>query len=147
MRQIGAVVQQAFALPDFPDCLLRGVPVSLHVIVLLPTVWAIGLSQQVDQLQGLTSIFHSDRGPEYTSAACIDVCEQLGLRRSMGRTGSCLDNAVAESYFATLKVELVDRHHYRTRAQARASIFRWIAWYNRRRLHSTNDYLPPIEWE
>jgi putative transposase len=93
------------------------------------------------------TIFHSDRGAEHTSAACIDACEQLGLRRSMGRTGSCLDNAVAESFFATLKVELVDRHHYRTRAQARASIFRWIAWYNRRRLHSTNDYLPPIEWE
>jgi putative transposase len=93
------------------------------------------------------TIFHTDRGGEYTSAACIDVCERLGLRRSMGRTGSCLDNAVAESFFATLKVELVDRCHYRTRAQARASIFRWIAWYNLRRLHSTNGYLPPLEWE
>jgi putative transposase len=93
------------------------------------------------------TIFHSDRGREYTSAACIDVCERLGLRRSMGRTGSCLDNAVAESFFATLKVELVDRHHYRTRAQARASIFRWIAWYNQRRLHSTNNDLPPLDWE
>ena len=76
---------------------------------------------------------------EYTSAACIDVCERLGLRRSMGRTGSCLDCAVAESFFATLKVELVDRCHYRTRAQARASIFRWIAWYNVRRLHSGSN--------
>ena len=94
-----------------------------------------------------STIFHTDRGGEYTSAACIDVCQRLGLRRSMGRTGSCLDNAVAESFFATLKVELVDRCHYRTRAQARASIFRWIAWYNLRRLHSTNDYLPPLEWE
>jgi putative transposase len=94
-----------------------------------------------------STIFHTDRGSEYTSAACIDICERLGLRRSMGRTGSCLDNAVAESLFATLKVELVDRCHYRTRAQARASIFRWIAWYNLRRLHSTNHYLPPLEWE
>jgi transposase InsO family protein len=93
------------------------------------------------------TIFHTDRGAEYSSRACIDACGRLGLRRSMGRTGSCLDNAVAESFFATLKVELVGRHHYRTRAQARASIFRWIAWYNRRRLHSTNNYLPPIEWE
>ena len=93
------------------------------------------------------TIFHTDRGGEYTSAACINVCERLGLRRSMGRTGSCLDNAVAESFFATLKVELVDRCHYRTRAQARASIFRWIAWYNQRRLHSANDYLPPLAWE
>ena len=93
------------------------------------------------------TIFHSDRGREYTSAACIDTCQRLGLRRSMGRTGSCLDNAVAESWFATLKVELVDRCHYRTRAEARASIFRWIAWYNVHRLHSTNNYLPPLEWE
>ena len=93
------------------------------------------------------TIFHTDRGSEYTSTACIDACQRLGLRQSMGRTGSCLDNAVAESFFATLKVELVDRHHYRTRAQARASVFHWIAWYNRRRLHSTNHYLPPIEWE
>jgi putative transposase len=93
------------------------------------------------------TIFHTDRGAEYTSTACRAACDRLGLRPSMGRTGSCLDNAVAESFFATLKVELVDRRHYRTRAEARASIFRWIAWYNLRRLHSTNDYLPPLEWE
>jgi putative transposase len=93
------------------------------------------------------TIFHSDRGSEYTSRACIDACQRLGLRRSMSRTGSCLDNAVAESWFASLKVELVDRAHYRTRAQARTAIFGWIAWYNRFRLHSTNHYLPPIEWE
>src|SRR5829696_3395368 len=54
--EVLAVVQQTLALADFPDCLLRGVPVSLHVIVLLPTVWAIGLSQRLDQLQGLTSL-------------------------------------------------------------------------------------------
>jgi putative transposase len=93
------------------------------------------------------TIFHTDRGSEYTSAACQLACQRLGLRRSMGRTGSCLDNAVAESFFATLKVELVDRCHYRTRAEARASIFRWIAWYNRSRLHSTNGHRPPVEWE
>jgi putative transposase len=93
------------------------------------------------------TIFHTDRGGEYTSAACIQACQRLGLRRSMSRTGSCLDNAVAESWFASLKVELVERAHYRTRAEARAAIFRWIAWYNQFRLHSTNGYLPPVEWE
>jgi putative transposase len=93
------------------------------------------------------TIFHTDRGAEYSSAACITACQRLGLRRSMGRTGSCLDNAVAESWFASLKVELVHRAHYRTRAQARTAIFAWIAWYNRFRLHSTRGYLPPIEWE
>jgi transposase InsO family protein len=93
--------------------------------------------KRVERLMAAHGI--SDRGSEYTATACIDACQRLGLRRSMGRTGSCLDNAVAESFIATLKVELVDRQHYRTRAQARASIFRWIAWHNQRRLHSTND--------
>jgi putative transposase len=93
------------------------------------------------------TIFHTDRGGEYTSTACINACTRLGLRRSMGRTGSCLDNAVAESFFATLKVELVDRQRYHTRAEARASIFRWIAWYNGHRLHSTTGYRPPVEHE
>ncbi len=93
------------------------------------------------------TIFHTDRGSEYTSAACAQAYERLGLRRSMGRTGSCLDNAAAESLFASLKVELVDRAHYHTRAEARAAIFAWISYYNRFRLHSTNGYLPPIEWE
>ncbi len=65
----------------------------------------------------------------------------------MGRSGSCLDNAAAESFFATLKVELVSRRRYRTRVQARASIFAWIAWYNQRRLHSATGYLPPVQWE
>jgi transposase InsO family protein len=93
------------------------------------------------------TIFHTDRGAEYTSAVCRATCQRLGLRQSMGRTGSCLDNAAAESFFATLKVEFVGRRRYRTRAEARASIFAWIAWYNRRRLHSTNGYLSPVEWE
>jgi putative transposase len=93
------------------------------------------------------TIFDTDRGAEYTSTASIAACQRLGLRRSMSCTGSCLDNAVAESWFASLKVELIHRQHYRTRAEARAAIFRWIAWYNRFRLHSTNGYLSPIEWE
>jgi putative transposase len=93
------------------------------------------------------TIFHTDRGSEYTSGACVAACARLGLRRSMSRTGSCLDNAVAESWFASLKVELVDRARYRTRAEARTAIFAWIAWYNQFRLHSTNGYLSPVEWE
>jgi putative transposase len=70
------------------------------------------------------------------------------MRRSMGRTGSCLNNAVAEAWFASLKkVELVDRAHYRIRAEARAAIFRWIALVQPLRLHSTRGYLAPMEWE
>jgi putative transposase len=93
------------------------------------------------------TIFHTDRGAEYTSGACADACQRLGLRQSMSRVGSCLDNAVAESWFASLKVELISRAHYRTRAEARTAIFAWIAWYNRFRLHSTRGYLSPLEWE
>lgn len=93
------------------------------------------------------TIFHSDRGAEYTSTACADACDRLGLRRSMGRTGSCLDNAVAESFFASLKVELCDRTRYATRAQARADVFGWLAYYNHRRLHSSRGFMPPVEWE
>ena len=93
------------------------------------------------------TIFHSDRGCQYTSRAFGRVCDQLGLRRSNGRTGSCLDNAVAESFFATLKVELVHLQHYKTREEARAEIFRWIHYYNNRRLHSSNGYLTPVEYE
>jgi putative transposase len=70
------------------------------------------------------TIFHSDRGSQYTSNDFAGTCDKLGVRRSMGRTGSCLDNAVAESFFATLKVELCDRAHYRTREEARHAVFR-----------------------
>ncbi len=93
------------------------------------------------------TVMHSDRGSEYTSRAFRDSCERLGLRQSVSRTGSCLDNAVAEAFFATLKVELVNRRHYRTKAEARAEIFGWIAWYNHRRLHSTIGFMPPVEWQ
>jgi putative transposase len=91
------------------------------------------------------TVFHSDRGSQYTSNEFAGICEKLRIRRSMERTGSCLDNAVAESFFATLKVKLCDRAHYRTRDEARAAIFRWIAYYNHRRSHSTLDYLTPVE--
>jgi transposase InsO family protein len=93
------------------------------------------------------TIFHTDRGGEYTAGATVEACQRLGLTQSMSRTGSCLDNAAAESWFASLKVELVDRTRYRTRAEARAAIFAWIAYYNAGRLHSARQYLPPIEWE
>jgi len=92
-------------------------------------------------------ILHSDRGSQYTSGEFANACHDLGVRRSMGRTGSCLDNAVAESWFASLKVELTSRTRYRTRAQARQAIFRWISRYNQRRLHSSLGYSTPCEFE
>ena len=71
------------------------------------------------------TILHSDRGSTYTSQRYRETCGDLGLRQSTGRTGSCLDNAVAESFFASLKKEL-GRRHFRTRAEARQAIFVWI---------------------
>ncbi len=95
---------------------------------------------------GGDTIFHSDRGSTYTSGRYRQTCIDLGLRQSVGRTGSCLDNAVAESFFATLKQEL-GRRHFATRADARRAIFVWINYYNQHRLHSSCGYRPPVGYE
>jgi putative transposase len=93
------------------------------------------------------TIFHHDRGAEYTSELFRTTCRQLGVTRSSSRTGSCLDNAVAESFFATLKVELVHRLHFATRADARRAIFAWVHRYNHRRRHTTIGLIPPALYE
>ena len=92
------------------------------------------------------TVLHSDRGSTYTAGAYRDTCQRLGLRQSTGRTGSCLDNAVAEAFFASLKKEL-GRRSFATRAEARRAIFAWIHYYNHRRLHSACGYRPPAEYE
>lgn len=93
-------------------------------------------------------IFHSDRGSEYTAAATGAACQVLGIVQSMGRVGSALDNAAAESFNSTLKVEFVHRHRFATRAEARLKIATWIAdFYNTTRRHSANDGLAPIPFE
>jgi len=93
------------------------------------------------------TIFHSDKGSQYTSGDFADLCGDYQILRSVGRTGICWDNAAIESWFATLKKELVYRRTFRTRAEARLAIRAWIAWYNTRRSHSTLNYLTPTEWE
>ena len=91
-------------------------------------------------------IFHSDRGSNYTSTEFARTVTNLGLRQSVGRTGICYDNATAESFFASLKNELVHRTVYPTREHARRDITRYIEfWYNRKRLHSALGYRPPQE--
>ncbi|MEU9014673.1 IS3 family transposase [Streptomyces sp. NPDC048479] len=93
-------------------------------------------------------IFHSDRGSEYTSGAYNNLCDRLGVVQSMGRVGSALDNACAESFNSTVKVEYIHRHRFATRAQARLKIATWIAdFYNTRRRHSAASGLPPVEFE
>lgn len=92
------------------------------------------------------AIFHSDRGSQYTSQAFQTVCTELAVTQSMGATGVCWDNAVAESFFATLKSDLAaEVGTFRTRQDARAWVIRYIeGWYNRRRPHATNHGLPPM---
>ncbi|GGT16495.1 IS3 family transposase [Nonomuraea spiralis] len=93
-------------------------------------------------------IFHSDRGCRYTSAAYAALAERLGVRLSVGRTGQCWDNALAESFFATLKGELLDTQPWPTRAAARSAIFEFIeGWCNLHRLHSSLGYRSPADFE
>ena len=93
-------------------------------------------------------IFHSDRGSEYTSQAYESACRRLGVLQSMGRVGSALDNAAAESFNSTIKVEYIHRHRFATRAEARLKISTWIVdFYNLRRRHSTCDGVSPIDYE
>ena len=92
------------------------------------------------------AIFHSDRGSNYTSGEFAAVLEGLGIRQSVGRTGICFDNALAESFNAALKVERVHRTAYPTRKKAREGIARYIEIrYNRMRLHSALGYRTPQE--
>ena len=92
-------------------------------------------------------IFHSDRGSQYTSSEYRELIADLDMAQSVGRTGVCWDNAVAESFWSSLKRELVHRYRFPDRATARRAIFAWINRYNNNRLHSSLGYLPPIEWE
>ena len=92
---------------------------------------------------------HADRGSQYTSNDYIDYCQDAArqMRPSVGRTGVCWDNAVAESFWESLKRECLQGRVFATRAEARRAIFRWINWYNTARLHSTLNDIPPLEWE
>jgi putative transposase len=85
---------------------------------------------------------------EYTSANFAQTCARWKVRQSMGRVGSCFDNAVAEATFSTIKVEYVHRRQFRTRAEARLKIATWITdFYNHRRRHSVCDGQSPIDYE
>jgi transposase InsO family protein len=93
-------------------------------------------------------VHHTDRGCQYTAAAYRARLASAGLVCSMSRSGECLDNAMAESFFATLKAELIDARVWPTRAAARTAIFEWIeVFYNRQRAHSALDYRPPAIFE
>jgi putative transposase len=93
-------------------------------------------------------IHHSDQGSQYASIAFGQRCREAGVRPSMGSVGDCFDNAMAESFFATLECELLDRRRFKTQVEARMAIFEFIeGWYNPHRRHSALAYHSPIEYE
>ena len=97
---------------------------------------------------GVSALVHSDRGSQYASASFRDRLAAHSCRQSMSRRGNCWDNAVAESFFSALKLELVAQERFKNRQQARDSIFEYIeVFYNRIRIHSSASYLSPVEYE
>jgi putative transposase len=93
-------------------------------------------------------IHHSDHGSEFTAVVFGSRLKKLGIQMSMGSKGDCYDNAMMESFWASLECEVLDRNHFQTRGEARAAIFSWIeGWYNTHRRHSGIDYLSPREFE
>lgn len=93
-------------------------------------------------------IHHSDQGCQYTSIGFGLRCKEAGVRPSMGSVGDCFDNAMCESFFATLECEHLQRTRFKTRAEAELQVFEFIeGWYNPHRRHSALDYQSPIEYE
>ena len=121
--------------------------------------WAMGNDQKaqlvidamnmaVTQRKPDSVIHHSDQGSQYTSMAFGLRCKEMGVRPSMGSVGDCYDNAMCESFFATLECELLDRRKFKTKAEARVACFEFIeGWYNPSRRHSALGYKSPINYE
>jgi putative transposase len=106
------------------------------------------LDMAIWQRQPESVIHHSDQGCQYTSIAFGQRCREAGVRPSMGSVGDCFDNALCESFFATLECELLDRRSFRTPAEARPAVFDFIeGWYNPQRRHSGLGYLSPVTYE
>ena len=93
------------------------------------------------------TIFHADRGSQYTSGDVADKCRESGLRQSVGRTGVCWDNACSESFWSTFKHEYYYRHAFATRAELYVAIDKWMVYYNSRRRHSSVGQVSPIAFE
>jgi len=106
------------------------------------------LDMALGQRRAAGVIHHSDQGSQYTSLAFGKRCEQAGVRPSMGSVGDCFDNAMCESFFATLECELLKRRSFKTQVEARMAVFDFIeGWYNPHRRHSALDYRSPCDYE
>ena len=117
--------------------------VRLHVGLVLKA-----LEMAVRQRQPQTVIHHSDHGSQYTAFAFGTRCRQAGVRPSMGTVGDAYDNAMCESFFATLECELLDRTHFSSPSAAHSAVFQFIeGWYNPHRRHSALNYMSPMQYE
>ena len=106
------------------------------------------LNMALHQRRPVSVIHHSDQGSQYTSLAYGQRCKEAGVRPSMGSARDCYDNALWESFFATLECELIDRRTFRSRAEAKLAVFSFIeGWYNPHRRPSSIDYLSPVNYE
>jgi putative transposase len=106
------------------------------------------LNMALTQRRPTAVIHHSDQGCQYTSIAFGQRCREMGVRPSMGSVGDAYDNALCESFFATLECELLDRSRFKTQVEARLAVFEFIeGWYNPHRRHSALNYLSPLNYE
>ena len=106
------------------------------------------LDMALEQRRPEAVIHHSDQGTQYTSIAFGARCREAGVRPSMGSVGDCFDNALCESFFATLECELLERRRFKSQEEARRAVFEFVeGWYNRHRRHSSLGYLSPAEFE
>ena len=116
-----------------------------HDAALAKAALCMAIALRGGQVAGV--VFHTDQGGEYTGGLFTQACTTAGVRQSMGRTGSALDNAVAESFNSTLEFELLSQCHFTTRAQARAAVAAFIDEYNTTRRHSSAGGLAPVTYE
>ena len=122
-----------------------GWAMSTHLRTTL-VIEALQMAVQQRRPQGV--IHHSDQGSQYTSVAFGQRCREAGVRPSMGSVGDCYDNALCESFFATLECELLDRNTFHSPTEARQAVFTFIeGWYNPHRRHSAINYLSPNRYE
>ena len=129
-----------------PDAELAGAAIKMAVAARGGVDAVNGPNWRQDESQRV--IFHTDRGSTYTAKSFTKLCRQLGVRQSMGRVGSCFDNAAAEAFFSSLEWEVLSRHEFAHTGQAQAVVLDWCyGFYNHQRRHSSAGMMSPVNYE